>query len=58
MNLEVSAFEEGPKEDFEDAIGAELKKDGNVDFDELVAIVKKIAKKYSYKLPKGCISLE
>jgi Ca2+-binding EF-hand superfamily protein len=44
---------EDPGDEFEAAIKAELEKDGNVDFDELVAIIEKIAKKYSYKLPKG-----
>ena len=51
MNVQLTT--QDPGEDFEAAIKAELDKDGDVDLKELYAIVKSVAKKYEYKLPKG-----
>ena len=55
MNIELTKDDEhdSVKKDFEKAIKAELDKDGNVTLKELYAIVKKIAKDYEFKLPKG-----
>ena len=42
-----------PGDDFKAAIKAELDKDGSVTLKELYGIIKSIAKKYKFKLPKG-----
>ena len=50
---EIQLTENDPMDDFKAAVEAELEKDGSLKLDELYAIIKKIAKKYNYKLPKG-----
>ena len=52
-DVQLSAKSKGPEEDFEKAIKAELEHDGSVSLGELYEIIKKIAKKYDFKLPKG-----